>query len=145
MLRFIKKNNLATLNKSFVKKLLFLFSLLPFILVGQNTTIIKGIVTNKQNTPIKDVAISYTGKGTVTDANGYYELIIPIRKTIRITFSHVSYKKHLKKVTLRSKRILSYSPKLTALNNKLNEVIVTNKKNDAKGIKSIDWVHFIIS
>lgn len=108
------------------------------MLVGQKTTIIKGIVTNKQNTPIKDVAISYTGKGTVTDANGYYELIIPIRKTIRITFSHVSYKKHLKKVTLRSKRILSYSPKLTALNNKLNEVIVTNKKNDAKGIKSID-------
>lgn len=121
-----------------MKKLLFLFSLLPFILVGQNTTIIKGFVTNKQNTPIKDVAISYTGKGTVTDTNGYYELIIPIRKTIRITFSHVSYTKHIKKVTLRSKRILTYSPKLIALNNKLNEVIVTNKKNDAKGIKSID-------
>ena len=121
-----------------MKKLLFLFSLLPFILVGQNTTIIKGFVTNKQNTPIKDVAISYTGKGTVTDANGYYELIIPIRKTILITFSHVSYTKHIKKVTLRSKRILTYSPKLIALNNKLNEVIVTNKKNDAKGIKSID-------
>ena len=121
-----------------MRKILFLLFIVPTLAVSQNTTTIKGYVTNKQNTPIKSVAINYNGKGTVTDAKGYYELIIPVRKTIRITFSHVSYKKHLKKVTLRSSRVLTYSPTLIALNNTLNEVIVTDNRNEAKGLKSID-------
>ncbi len=112
--------------------------MLPFSLLGQNTTTLKGVVTNKQNSPIKDVAVSYLNSGTTTDAKGYYEITIPIRKTIEVVFSHVSYLKHTKKITLRSKRILTYSPILTSLNNELNEVIVKNNKNSAKGIKSID-------
>ena len=138
MLRFIKNNNLAAVNKYFVKKLLLLLLIIPTFVVSQNTTSIKGYITNKQNTPIKNVSVSYNNKGTVSNADGYYELIIPIRKTIRVTFSHVSYKKHVKKVTLRSNRILNYSPVLISLDNKLNEVVVNNKTNEAKGIKSID-------
>jgi hypothetical protein len=138
MLRFIKNNNFTSVNKYFVKNILFLIFLSPSFLVSQNTSVIKGYITNKQNSPIKNVSISFNNKGTVSDANGYYELIIPIRKTIRITFSHISYKNKLKKVTLRSKRIINYSPVLTSLDNKLNEVIVNNRINEAKGIKSID-------
>ena len=121
-----------------MKKLLFLFLTLPLIVVSQNTTTIKGYITNKQNSPIKNVSVSFNSKGTVSNSDGYYELIIPIRKTIRITFSHISYKSKIKKVTLRSKRILTYSPVLISLDNKLNEVIINNRTNEAKGIKSID-------
>lgn len=121
-----------------MKKLLFLLFIIPISVVSQQTTIIKGYILNKQNTPIKDVAVSYNNKGTVSNAQGYYELIIPIRKTIRITFKHIAYKEHVKKVTLRGKRVLNYSPVLIALNNQLNEVIVKNNKNEAKGIKTID-------
>ena len=96
MLRFIKNNNLAAVNKYFVKKLLLLLLILPAFVVSQNTTSIKGYITNKQNAPISNVSVSFNTKGTVSNADGYYELIIPIRKTIRITFSHVSYKKHVK-------------------------------------------------
>ena len=71
--------------------------MLPFSLLSQNTTTLKGIVTNKQNSPIKDVAVSFLKNGTTTDAKGYYELTIPIRKTIEVVFSHVSYIKHTKK------------------------------------------------
>lgn len=108
-----------------MKKLAFLF-LLSFTatLFAQNTTIIKGFVTNKQNSPVENVSVSYLNKGTTTNEKGYYELSIPIRKTIQLVFSHVSYQNHLKKVTLRSNRILEYSPVLVALNQKLNEVIV---------------------
>ena len=121
-----------------MKKLLFFLFIIPSIALSQNTTTIKGYITNKQNTSLKNVSVSYNNKGTVSNSEGYYELIIPIRKTIRITFSHVSYKKHIKKITLRSKREYIYSPVLIAVNNKLNEIIVSNKKNEAKGIKSID-------
>jgi hypothetical protein len=121
-----------------VKKLLLLLLIIPAFVVSQNTTSIKGYITNKQNTPIKNVSVSFNMKGTVSNADGYYELSIPIRKTIRITFSHVSYKKHVKKITLRSNRILTYSPILISLNNKLNEVVVKDKRNEVKGIKTID-------
>ena len=123
-----------------MKKLLFLLLIIPAFVVSQNTTSIKGYITNKQNTPVKGVSVSFNTKGTVSNADGYYELSIPIRKTIRITFSHVSFKKHVKKVTLRSNRILTYSPVLISLDNKLNEVVVNNKTNEAKGIKTIDIV-----
>ncbi|WKD86491.1 hypothetical protein KCTC32516_01867 [Polaribacter huanghezhanensis] len=111
--------------------------MLPFSLLGQNTTTLKGVVTNKQNSPIKDVAVSYLNTGTTTDAKGYYEITIPVRKTIEIVFSHVSYLKHTKKITLRSNRILTYSPILISLNNELNEIVVKNNNNSAKGIKTI--------
>jgi len=90
--------------------------MLPFSLLGQNTTTLKGVVTNKQNSPIKDVAVSYLNSGTTTDAKGYYEITIPIRKTIEVVFSHVSYSKHAKKITLRSKRIITYFTMHTFLN-----------------------------
>ena len=122
-----------------MKKLAFLF-LLSFTatLFAQNTTIIKGFVTNKQNSPVENVSVSYLNKGTTTNEKGYYELSIPIRKTIQLVFSHVSYQNHLKKVTLRSNRILEYSPVLVALNQKLNEVIVKNNLNTVKGITTVD-------
>ncbi len=137
MLRFIKKNNLASVNNTTLKKILVLLCLLPAIVVSQNTSIIKGYIKNLQNNPIKNVSVSYKGIGTISNDAGYYELSIPIRKTIQITFRHISYKKHIKKVTLRSKRVLSYSPVLTALDNALKEVIVKNKANDARGITAI--------
>jgi len=121
-----------------VKKLFLLLFIFPALVVSQNTTSIKGYITNKQQTPIKNVSVSFNNKGTISNADGYYELTIPIRKTIHITFSHVSYKKHVKKITLRSKRVLKYSPVLISLNNKLNEVVVKNKTNEAKGITTID-------
>lgn len=98
----------------------------------------RGFVTNKQKQPIQNVSVGYQNKGTVTNANGYYELIIPTRKTITITFSHISYQKQVKKVTLRSNRILTYSPTLVSINKELDEVIVENNNNAVKGITTVD-------
>ena len=120
-----------------MKKLFLFILIIPFVLQGQNTTTLKGVVTNKQNLPIENVAVSYLNNGTTTNEKGYYEITIPVRKTIEVVFSHVSYIKLTKKITLRSNRVLTYSPILLSLNKELNEVVVKNNKNAAKGIKSI--------
>ena len=121
-----------------MKKLFLFIFIIPFVLQGQNTTTLKGVVTNKQNSPIKDVAVSFLNNGTTTNEKGYYEITIPVRKTIEVVFSHVSYIKHTKKITLRSNRTLTYSPILISLNKELNEVVVKNNNNSAKGIKTIE-------
>ncbi len=99
---------------------------------------IKGKITNKFKDPIEGVAISYLDKGTTTDKNGFFEFKIPIRKTVPVTFSHISYKTLVKKFTTRGKRTINYTPTLKIKNDELEEVIVKNRKKQAEGITKID-------
>lgn len=118
--------------KKFILLLLF-----PSLVFAQKTTTVKGIITNKFNTPIEGVAISYLSKGTTTDANGMYQFTIPIRKTVTVTFTHVSYKTLVKKFTSRGKRNFNFSPTLQIKSEELEEVIVKNQQKEAQGITKI--------
>lgn len=118
--------------KKFILLLLF-----PSLVFAQKTATVKGIITNKFNTPIEGVAISYLSKGTTTDANGMYQFTIPIRKTVTVTFTHVSYKTLVKKFTSRGKRNFNFSPILKIKSEELEEVIVKNQQKEAQGITKI--------
>ncbi|WP_417799577.1 carboxypeptidase-like regulatory domain-containing protein [Tenacibaculum sp.] len=118
--------------KKFILLLLF-----PSLVFAQKTATVKGIITNKFNTPIEGVAISYLSKGTTTDANGMYQFTIPIRKTVTVTFTHVSYKTLVKKFTSRGKRSFNFSPTLQIKSEELEEVIVKNQQKEAQGITKI--------
>ncbi|WP_435263347.1 TonB-dependent receptor [Tenacibaculum sp. nBUS_03] len=120
-----------------MKKLIILL-LFPSLIFAQKTALIKGKITNKYNSPIEGVAISYLQKGTTTDENGNYQFTIPIRKTVKVTFSHVSYKIITKKFTARGKRTFKFSPSLEFLNEKLEEVVVKNNRKEAQGITKIN-------
>ena len=96
-----------------MKKIIFLFLLFPLVIFAQKTATIKGTILNKYKAPIEDVSISYLGKGTTTNSKGQYEIRIPIKKTTRLTFAHVSYKTVIKKFTVRGTRTINYAPKLT--------------------------------
>ncbi|WP_440067320.1 carboxypeptidase-like regulatory domain-containing protein [Tenacibaculum discolor] len=118
--------------KKFILLLLF-----PSLVFAQKTATVKGIITNKFNTPIEGVAISYLSKGTTTNANGMYQFTIPIRKTVTVTFTHVSYKTLVKKFTSRGKRNFNFSPILQIKSEELEEVIVKNQQKEAQGITKI--------
>lgn len=118
--------------KKFILLLLF-----PSLVFAQKTATVKGIITNKFNTPIEGIAISYLSKGTTTDANGMYQFTIPIRKTVTVTFTHVSYKTLVKKFTSRGKRNFNFSPTLQIKSEELEEVIVKNQQKEAQGITKI--------
>lgn len=100
--------------------------------------IVKGKITNKFNAPIEGVAISYLSKGTTTDSNGTYQFTIPMRKTVSVTFSHVSYKVIVKKFTSRGRTVFNYSPTLNFKTQELEEVVIKNLKKEAQGITKIE-------
>jgi len=142
--RFIgkKKTNLSFLPKresrKYMKKLLLLFILFPSFLIAQKTAILKGTVKNKQKQAIEGVSIKYNNTGTTTDANGNYQLRIPVKETITITYRHISYHIFTKKITVKSRKLIRFSPVLISKTEKLDEVIIKDKKNAVKGIIKID-------
>ncbi|WP_299160626.1 carboxypeptidase-like regulatory domain-containing protein [uncultured Tenacibaculum sp.] len=119
-----------------MRKLLLLL-LFPSLVFAQKTVTVKGKITNKFNTPVEGVAISYLSKGTTTDADGSYQFTIPMRKTVSVTFSHVSYKIIVKKFTSRGRKIFDYSPTLNFKTQELEEVVIKNLKKEAQGITKI--------
>ncbi|KAB1155135.1 TonB-dependent receptor [Tenacibaculum aiptasiae] len=120
-----------------MRKLLLLL-LFPSLVFAQKTVIVKGKITNKYNIPIEGVAISYLSKGTTTKADGTYHFTIPMRKTVAVTFSHVSYKSVVKKFTSRGRKVFNYSPTLNFKSQELEEVVIKNLKKEAQGITKIE-------
>ena len=119
--------------------LLFLL-LLPSLLIAQKTTILKGTVKNKNKAPIENVSIEFGKTGTVTDKNGNYSLRIPYQEEITIKFSHISYKIFYHKITAKSRNTIRFSAILSLKTEKLDEVIVKDRRKEAQGITSIDVV-----
>lgn len=110
----------------------------PTLIFAQKMSTVKGKIINKYKDPVEGVAISYLGKGTVTDKNGFYEFQIPVRKTVSVTFSHVSYKTITKKFTTRGRRTINFSPTLVIKNQDLEEIIIKNRKKEVEGITGIN-------
>lgn len=119
-----------------MKKLLLLL-IFPSLVFAQKTAIIKGTITNKFNTPIEGVAISYLSEGTTSNANGNYSFSIPMRKTVTVVFSHVSYKTITKKFTSRGKKTIRFSPTFKFKSQELETVVLKNTKKEAAGVIKI--------
>ena len=123
-----------------MKKTVFFLIFLPTIVLAQTTTILKGVVKDKNNRPIEGVSIKYQNTGTTTDTNGNYQLRVPFKKEITLVFSHLSYKTFTKKITAKSRNGVRFSPTLVSKTEELEEVIVKDNKRDAQGITKIDPV-----
>lgn len=120
-------------------KNIFLFLLLiPSFLVAQKTTILKGTVKNNLKQGIEKVSIKYGKTGTVTNADGTYQIRIPLDEEITVIFRHISYQTFTKKITVKSRNVLRFSPVLILKTEKLKEILVKDKRKQASGITSID-------
>tara|TARA_R110002126_G_scaffold289578_3_gene444810 strand:- start:9522 stop:11945 length:2424 start_codon:yes stop_codon:yes gene_type:complete len=112
--------------------------LMPCFLMAQKTTILRGTVKNSQKEGIEKVSINYLKSGTITDENGNYQIRIPLNEEVTITFSHVSYKSFVKKITANSRTVIRFSPTLILKTENLAEVVIKDQRNAASGIQSID-------
>ncbi|CAI8162815.1 MAG: TonB-dependent receptor SusC [Polaribacter sp. SA4-10] len=121
-----------------MKKLLLFLIITPTLILAQKTTLLKGVVKNTNNQPIEGVSVKFKDSGTITDAKGNYRIIIPLNQSITIVYSHISHYSLTKKLTVRNRNIIRYSPILNSKTEKLNEIIIKNNKNNSQGIINID-------
>ena len=121
-----------------MKNIVFFLFLIPSFLVAQKTTILKGTVKNNKKEPIVNVSIKYNNKGIATDKNGNYQIRIPFNEEVTLTFSHVSYRSFIKKITAKSRNSIRYSPILYLNTEKLDEIIIKDNNKQARGIIKID-------
>ncbi|WP_299667542.1 TonB-dependent receptor [uncultured Polaribacter sp.] len=121
-----------------MKNLFLLILFLPFAAFAQKTTILKGTVKNKNKEPVENASVEFGKTGTVTDKNGNYSLRIPLKEEITIKFSHISYKTFYHQLTAKSRNAIRFSPVLSLSTEKLDEVIVKDRRNEAQGITKID-------
>lgn len=119
-----------------MKKILFLL-LLPMVVYAQKTATVKGTLRNKFNDPIEGIAISYLGKGLVSDTNGNYTFAIPINKTVTVTFSHISYKTITKKFTARGVKVFKFNPTLKFKNQEIEEITIKSRKKEVRGLTEV--------
>ncbi|WP_435415239.1 TonB-dependent receptor [Polaribacter aestuariivivens] len=121
-----------------MKKLFLIFFCIPIVAFAQKTTILKGTVKNKEKQPIENVSVKFGNTGTTTDESGNYSIRIPLNEEITIIYRHVSYKPFTKKITANSRNGIRFSPILSLKIEKLETIVVKDRKKEAQGIIKID-------
>ena len=121
----------------FVKKILLILFLFPTIIWSQKTSIIKGFVKDSKNNSVENVSVKYKETGTTTNADGFYQIRIPINSKITIEFSHVGFKTLTKEFFTKKRNIIRFSPVLVSENEVLEEVVIKNEIKDAQGVTTL--------
>ena len=68
-------------------KILSLFIFLSFFTFYSQEAILTGLILDNQNLPIKDVNIQFLNKGSISDENGFYKIVIESNKLLpRVSF-----------------------------------------------------------
>ncbi len=119
----------------FIILLSLLFSLLSF----SQSAIIRGVILDENNDPIKDVNIkASTGKGTASNDNGFFELKIPFGIEVTIEFTHIGHKRVVTTFELKNGQELEYNPVMKVEVEQIATVVInTNTRQSVEGVTSI--------
>ena len=117
---------------------LFVLFLVPVFVFSQKTAIVKGFVTSKQYEALEDVTVNFEDTGTTTKKNGYYEIRIPLNKTVTLTFRSVGYSELRKEFKANRVSVIRFSPTMISKTEILETVTVKSSEKDVQGELNID-------
>ena len=118
--------------------LVFLFFCFGSVTFAQSARI-KGVILDKNNQPVANVNVSCQGKGTQSNANGFYILTVLANQKSAVVFSHISLKKATVVVTLKPDEDYEFNLVMNDKEEQMGEVIVTiNNKKRVQGITTIE-------
>jgi hypothetical protein len=124
---------LKTLKKTISVLLLFI-STLTF---AQNA-IINGVILDSNNNAVEGVTVSYQNKSALTDASGFYSIVVPSNQKITLVYTHVSLGRITATFLLKPNEELEYNPVMILNTEQLEDVVITTNKRRVQGIISID-------
>lgn len=122
-------------------RLLFtlLFFTISIISFAQNQTAkVAGIVLDENNKPIEGVNVSYQTKSATTNANGFYELIVPANQKIILVFTHTALKNITVPLQLKPGETFEYHVMMNDKAEQLSDVVITSSRRRVQGITSIE-------
>ena len=124
---------MKTLKKTISVLLLFI-STLTF---AQNA-IINGVILDSNNNAVEGVTVSYQNKSALTDASGFYSIVVPSNQKITLVYTHVSLGRITATFLLKPNEELEYNPVMILNTEQLEDVVITTNKRRVQGIISID-------
>jgi len=110
--------------KNHYLSLAFLF--FAFINIQAQTATIRGIVTDEEQTPLSNVAISYGNKGTTSNNNGFYILKIPANQKIIVTYTILGLKKITQVFNVSPNGEIEFNPILKSDVEQLSTVVLSS-------------------
>ncbi|NER14178.1 TonB-dependent receptor plug domain-containing protein [Leptobacterium flavescens] len=116
---------------------LILLTLVTQTIFAQRATV-KGVILDENNQPVPNVNIVADGEGTQSNRNGFYSLSILANKNVVLTFSHISFKKVVLRLTLTDGEDYEFNPVLKVNIEQIDEVVVSSKgRKTVEGIVNI--------
>jgi len=115
------------------------FTLVFSLWAHAQTARVLGIVLDENQRPVQDVNVRFLSQGTVTNANGFYQLMIPANKKVTLVFSHVLLKKTTVSLELKPNEDYQFNVVLKLDVEEIGEVIVTaSERKRVEGITTIE-------
>ena len=103
------------------------------------TARVKGVILDKNNKPVDNVNVSCLSNSTQSNAQGFYQISIPVNKKTTLIFTHISLKKVTVLLTLKRNEEQEFNLVMDELQEQMGEIIVTtNNKRQVQGITVID-------
>ncbi len=116
----------------------FFFLFIEFTSFAQ-TAQIKGVILDQKKQPVSDVNVSCNGFVSKTNANGFFEITIPSNKKVGVLFTHISLKKAMVVVTLKTNEIYEFNLVMNDQQEQMGEVIVIAKnRKRVQGVTTIE-------
>ncbi|MNQ07968.1 TonB-dependent Receptor Plug Domain protein [compost metagenome] len=99
----------------------------------------KGLVLDAEKHPVASVNISSQETSVQSDANGFYEIVIPSNKKVSLIFTHVSLKTMSLTLSLKTNEIFVFNPIMSNSEEQMGEVFVSSgNRKRVQGITSVD-------
>jgi len=119
------------------KCIALLFFFIGFHFYAQ-TARVKGLIFDENNKPVENVNISCLNKSTNSNANGFYELMIPANQKVVLVFSHVSLKKITTSLQLKTNEDYEFNLVMNDKAEQMGEVIIVNNRKRVQGIINLE-------
>jgi hypothetical protein len=118
----------------------FIFISMTWISRAQYSAVIYGKVTDSKKAPVELVTVSVYGmpQKTMTNAQGYYELLVPANKNILVFYTFVGYATDTLKLNLKPDEKKEFDQTLYPSTTTLPDLNVTENKNITNNLVKID-------